>query len=105
MGGVGVAAHPAHLVEDVPGDEAYPPTKFQPDRVHGCAVHALHTDRQTDRQRDRQTDRQADRQTDRQTDRCTDRLLGRGSDARKAQSHGWLCRGSKTVLQNLPCAC
>ena len=50
MGGVGAAAHPAHLVEDVPGCEAYLPTKFQPDRMHGAAVHALHTDRQTDRQ-------------------------------------------------------
>ena len=31
VGKMGVAAQPAHLVEDVPGSEAYPPTKFQPD--------------------------------------------------------------------------
>ena len=30
MGEVGVAAHPAHLVEDMPGGEANPPTKFDP---------------------------------------------------------------------------
>ena len=40
-------AYPAHLVEDVPGGEADPPTKFQPDPLHGCAVHALHTNRHT----------------------------------------------------------
>ena len=30
VGEVGVAAHPAHLVEDMPGGDADPPTKFQP---------------------------------------------------------------------------
>ena len=30
VGEVGVAAHPAHLVEDMPGGEADPPTKFDP---------------------------------------------------------------------------
>ena len=30
VGGVGVATHPAHLVEDMPGDDADPPTKSQP---------------------------------------------------------------------------
>ena len=43
-------AHPAYLVEDVPWGEADPPTKFQPDLMHGCAMHALHTDTHTDRQ-------------------------------------------------------
>ena len=42
---VGVATpsgdvHPANLVEDVPRGEANPPTNLQPDRMHGCAVHA-----------------------------------------------------------------
>ena len=30
VGEVGVAAHPAHLVEDMPEDEANPITKFHP---------------------------------------------------------------------------
>ena len=30
VGEVGVAAHPAHLVEDMPRGDADPPTKFQP---------------------------------------------------------------------------
>ena len=30
VGEVGMAAHPAHLVEDMPRGDADPPTKFQP---------------------------------------------------------------------------
>ena len=35
----GAHAHPAHLVEDMPGGESDHPPKFQPDHMHGCAVH------------------------------------------------------------------